>query len=190
MTGAIALAWSEFPAATAAQLRWAFTYAHGGRRSTVTPPLLDAWAAYHVSETRHLDSQPTSTEPTFCPVTKTLLSAILKEGRLPFEVRVNTSETKGKAHDMPDFVLGDDKMFVGVYGEVKRANVLLEDLALNRMTKSGGISRVERAGFWFTGVRGGLFSASGSVPPDKRALQNPPTRKKCAMGTSSAASPW
>ena len=78
----------------------------------MTPPLLDAWAAYHVSETRHLDSQPTSTEPTFYPVTKTLLSAILKEGRLPFEVRANTSETKGKAHDMPDFVLGDDKMFV------------------------------------------------------------------------------
>jgi hypothetical protein len=42
--GAIALAWSEFPAATAAaQLRWPFTYAHAGRRSTVTPPLLDAW---------------------------------------------------------------------------------------------------------------------------------------------------
>jgi hypothetical protein len=97
----------------------------------VTSPLLDAWAAYHVSETRHLDSQPTSTEPTFYLVTKTLLSAILKEGRLPFEVRVNTSETKGKARDMPDFVLGDDKMFIGVYGEVKRANVLLEDLALS-----------------------------------------------------------
>jgi hypothetical protein len=64
VTGAITLAWSEFPAATAAQLRWAFTYAHAGRRSTVTPPLLDAWAAYPVSETRHLDSQPTSTEPT------------------------------------------------------------------------------------------------------------------------------
>ena len=26
--------------------------------------MLDAWAAYDVSETRHLDSQPTSTEPT------------------------------------------------------------------------------------------------------------------------------
>ena len=118
--GAIALAWSEFPAATAAQLRWAFTYAHAGRRSTVRPTM-----------SAKRDSQPTSTEPTFYPVTKTLLSAILKEGRLPFEVRVNTSETKGKAHDMPDFVLGDDKMFVGVYGEVKRANVLLEDLALS-----------------------------------------------------------
>jgi hypothetical protein len=116
VTGAITLAWSEFPAAAAAQLRWAFTYAHAGRRSTVTPPLLDAWAAYPVSEMRHLDSRPTSTEPTFYPVTKTLLSAILKEGRLPFEVRVNTSETKGTAHDMPGFVLGDDKMFVGVYG--------------------------------------------------------------------------
>ena len=92
--------------------------------------MLDAWAAYDVSETRHLDSQPTSTEPTFYPVTKTLLSAILKVGRLPIEVRVNTSETKGKAHDMSDFVLGDDKMFVGVYGEVKRANCSLEDLAL------------------------------------------------------------
>ena len=31
-----------------AQLRWAFMYAHAGRRSTVTHPLLDAWAAYQV----------------------------------------------------------------------------------------------------------------------------------------------
>ena len=30
MTGAIALAWSEFPAATAAQLRWAFTLRRAG----------------------------------------------------------------------------------------------------------------------------------------------------------------
>jgi hypothetical protein len=30
VTGAIALAWSEFPAATAAQLRWAFTLRRAG----------------------------------------------------------------------------------------------------------------------------------------------------------------
>src|SRR6266852_5893890 len=83
----------------------------------------------YVAETRHLDSQPTSTEPTFYPAIKTLISAILKQGRLPFEVRVNTSEVKGKARDMPDFILGDDKMFVGVFGEVKRANETLEDIA-------------------------------------------------------------
>ena len=53
VTGAIALAWSEFPAATAAQLRLAFTHAHAAERSTVTPPLLDAWAAYQHVLTTH-----------------------------------------------------------------------------------------------------------------------------------------
>lgn len=46
VTGAIALVWSEFPTARAAELRWAFLHAHSGRRTTVMPPLLDAWAAY------------------------------------------------------------------------------------------------------------------------------------------------
>jgi subtilisin family serine protease len=48
VTGAIALAWSAFPAATAAQLRLAFMHAHARGRSTVTPPLLNAWGAYQV----------------------------------------------------------------------------------------------------------------------------------------------
>src|SRR5262249_10213003 len=93
-------------------------------------PLASALAEY-VSETRHLDGQPTSTEPTFYPAIKALISAVLKEGRLPFEVRVNTSEAKGKTRDMPDFVLGDDKLFVGVFGEVKRADESLEDIAVS-----------------------------------------------------------
>ena len=46
VTGAIALAWSEFPAATAAQIRLAVAQAHGLRRATVVPPLLNAWAIY------------------------------------------------------------------------------------------------------------------------------------------------
>jgi subtilisin family serine protease len=53
VTGAIALAWSEFPTATAAQLRLAFMRAHVGGRSTVTPPLLNAWAAYQVLSTTY-----------------------------------------------------------------------------------------------------------------------------------------
>jgi subtilisin family serine protease len=53
VTGAIALAWSEFPAATAAELRWAFMYAHSGGRRTVTPPLLNAWTAYQLLSTTH-----------------------------------------------------------------------------------------------------------------------------------------
>jgi subtilisin family serine protease len=46
VTGAIALLWSEFPTATAAEIKLAITQALGQRRTTVVPPLLDAWAAY------------------------------------------------------------------------------------------------------------------------------------------------
>ncbi|MBX3499239.1 MAG: N-6 DNA methylase [Alphaproteobacteria bacterium] len=83
----------------------------------------------YVSETRRLESIPSSTEATFYPAIRSLLSSILDQRRLPFEVRTNTSEAKQGGTDMPDFVLGDKAAFVGVYGEVKRATVPLDDLA-------------------------------------------------------------
>jgi len=46
VTGAIALLWSAFPMATAAQVRFAVTQAFAPRRATVVPPLLNAQAAY------------------------------------------------------------------------------------------------------------------------------------------------
>ena len=46
VAGALALLWSEFPAANAADVRAAVTQAIAGRRTTVTPPLMNAWAAY------------------------------------------------------------------------------------------------------------------------------------------------
>ena len=46
VSGAIALLWSEFPTATAAQVKFAVTQGYAPRRTTVIPPLLDAWAAY------------------------------------------------------------------------------------------------------------------------------------------------
>jgi subtilisin family serine protease len=48
VTGAIALLWSEFPTATAAEIQLAVTQGNGARRTTVVPPLLDAWAAYQI----------------------------------------------------------------------------------------------------------------------------------------------
>jgi subtilisin family serine protease len=48
VTGAIALLWSEFPTATATEMKFAATQAYIPRRRTVVPPLLDAWAAYQV----------------------------------------------------------------------------------------------------------------------------------------------
>jgi subtilisin family serine protease len=46
VTGAIALIWSEFPMATAAQVKLAVTQASTPRRASVVPPLLDAAAAH------------------------------------------------------------------------------------------------------------------------------------------------
>jgi subtilisin family serine protease len=46
VTGALALLWSEFPNASAGRIRFAALQASAFRRTTVVPPLLDAWAAY------------------------------------------------------------------------------------------------------------------------------------------------
>ncbi len=48
VTGAIALLWSEFPSASAVAVKLAVTQGYAPRRTTVVPPLLDAWAAYQV----------------------------------------------------------------------------------------------------------------------------------------------
>ena len=46
VSGAIALLWSEFPNASAAEIKLAVTQAESRRRRTIAPPLLNAWAAY------------------------------------------------------------------------------------------------------------------------------------------------
>jgi len=46
VTGAIALMWSEFPAAPAVRVRSALAQTVAPRRNTIVPPLLDAWAAH------------------------------------------------------------------------------------------------------------------------------------------------
>jgi subtilisin family serine protease len=48
VTGTIALLWSEFPSASAGELKYALTStSRSGRwRNTVVPPLIDAWGAY------------------------------------------------------------------------------------------------------------------------------------------------
>jgi Type ISP C-terminal specificity domain/N-6 DNA Methylase len=142
---------------------------------TITSAIIE-----YVSDTKLLDSQSSTTENTYYPAIKNLISAILKESRLPFEVRVNTSESKGKGRDMPDFVLGDDKLFVGVYGEVKRPNASLEELAfsteqndqIGRYLAQTGVVLISNVrGFGLLAcVAGYERPTTGTVPPDKRDL--------------------
>jgi subtilisin family serine protease len=50
VTGAVALLWSEFPGATAAEVKFAVTQAYAPPRRIVVPPLLDALRAYQAME--------------------------------------------------------------------------------------------------------------------------------------------
>jgi subtilisin family serine protease len=54
VTGTIALLWSEFPTVGAAAVKFAVTHAYAPKRTTVVPPLLDAWAAYQFMTKAHL----------------------------------------------------------------------------------------------------------------------------------------
>lgn len=53
VTGTIALLRSEFPDATAAEVKFAITRAYGSKRTTIVPPLLDAWASYEFMMNTH-----------------------------------------------------------------------------------------------------------------------------------------
>jgi subtilisin family serine protease len=54
VTGTIALLWSMFPRASAAEVKHAVTMgAYGRRRTRVVPPLLDAWASYRTMATTY-----------------------------------------------------------------------------------------------------------------------------------------
>jgi subtilisin family serine protease len=46
VSGAVALTWSEFPGASAAEVKSAVTQAAAPRRTAIVPPLLNAWASY------------------------------------------------------------------------------------------------------------------------------------------------
>jgi subtilisin family serine protease len=52
VTGTIALVWSEFPKVSAAQIKLAVTHASPVRRTGISPPLLNAWAAYQTVYSR------------------------------------------------------------------------------------------------------------------------------------------
>jgi subtilisin family serine protease len=58
VTGAIALLWSEFPSATAAQIKFALSHASAPRRASVVPPLLDAATACQILQTSHRSARP------------------------------------------------------------------------------------------------------------------------------------
>jgi hypothetical protein len=74
-----------------------------------------------------------TTEATFYPAVKSLLSAALEAQDLPFDVRINTSEQKtGGGINLPDVALYDSGgKFLVVCGEVKLPGEELEELGFS-----------------------------------------------------------
>jgi len=82
---------------------------------------------------------------------------------------------------MPDFVLGDSSLFVGAYGEVKRADTALGDLAVSTGQNDQIGRYLSQTGVvLLCNVRGiGLLTCDPSfqrepgesVPPNKRVLE-------------------
>jgi len=135
----------------------------------------------YVRETRQLEAMPSSTETSFYPDLKALLTAVLKVERLPFTAITGTSEAGSRRRDMPDFVLGDSTLFVGVYGEVKRADTALADLAAStEQNDQIGRYLAQTGVVLLCNIRGiGLLTCDPKyiretgtpVPPKKRVLE-------------------
>ena len=134
----------------------------------------------YVNQTRRLNALPSTTEETFYPAIRDLISTVLKDRRLPFEVRTGTSEAKAQGTDRPDFILADAALFVGVFGEVKLPNAALDDIA-HSTERNNQIGRyLARTGVvLITNIRsfglvvctaGYVRSTDSPVPPDEREI--------------------
>lgn len=89
-----------------------------------------ALEAYEL-ETRKLAAISSSTEETFYPAIRRLITVAIEKLQLPFEIRSGTSEMRlGKGRDRPDFVLVEGQI-VAVYGEIKSGDIDLKSLSIS-----------------------------------------------------------
>ena len=128
----------------------------------------------------HLAASGSTTEATFYPAIQFLLSGLLREARLPFEVRTNTSQQRSAGGaDLPDLAFVDGASdAVVVLGEVKTPRAELEELArsterhdqIGRYLAQTGVvllSNVRAFGLLTTDP---AFQQLGPVPPAHRRL--------------------
>lgn len=81
-------------------------------------------------ETRRYADLANTSEATYYPLVRNLISAVLDERGLPFEVRMGTNEHRPSGgHDAPDFILSDSGLLVSVLGEIKNPGDEIEDIA-------------------------------------------------------------
>ncbi len=137
--------------------------------------------AQYAEEVAGLAGATSTNEATFYPALQTLLTDLLKESRLSFEVRTSTSERRtGGGTDLPDLAIyektGD---YAAVVGEVKTPREDLAELAMSteRQNQIGRYLRQTRVmllsnvrAFGLLTIAPGTTGAGPVLPADRRLL--------------------
>ncbi len=122
---------------------------------------------------------PGVNELTYYPALQSLLSGLLRDRGLPFQVRIGTSQYRPSGGaDMPDLALYDGAgEFPVVLGEVKLPSADLDEMALSTGTEDQVGRYLRRTGVvLLTNIRGfslvvsGNASGDGPVAPDHRRV--------------------
>jgi hypothetical protein len=142
---------------------------------------LEKAAIAYAREISDLISSGSTTEATYYPAVRSLLTATLNTEDLPFDVRINTSEQKtGGGINLPDVAFYDsDGKFLVVCGEVKLPTMELDQLALSvenknqigrylAATKAALISNVRGFALVTTDPN---WKGNGPVPPESRRIE-------------------
>ena len=138
-------------------------------------------ASAYTRDVRELIEAKSTTEATYYPAVRSLISAALGAENLPFDVRINTSEQKASGGiNLPDVALYDsDGKFLVVCGEVKLPGVELEQLAASVENKNqiGRYLAATRA-VVISNVRAFAlltvtpqWKGDGPVPPEARRIE-------------------
>ena len=141
----------------------------------------DIFQAYS-DEVRRLAASHSTTEPTYYPAIKALLSKMLSRENLPFEVRASTSESRsGGGRDQPDLALYDGEGdYVVVCSEVKLPSQEIKAIAysedrndqIGRYLAQTGVVLVSNVrGFGLLTVRRDSLRGT-TIPPADRVLEH------------------
>lgn len=143
---------------------------------------MDEIFATYSREVAALVAARTSTELSYYPSLKSLLSKMLAHENLPFEIRTSTSEFRsGGGRDQPDLAFYDGPgEYIVVCGEVKLPSREIRDLAFSEerndqigryLAQTGVVFLTNARGFGLLTVREGCLRAT-AVPPSDRILEH------------------
>src|ERR1017187_9243959 len=166
--------------------------------------LMDEILQAYSDEVRRLAAARSTTELSYYPAIKALLSKMLVRESLPFEVRASTSESRsGGGHDLPDIALYDGQgEFLVVCGEVKLPSQEIRQLAVSEerndqigryLVQTGVVLMSNVRGFGLLTIRRGALRGVTIAPADRvleHVVEIWPSSSAMEQGRTHVDRPW